>query len=287
MLSFKNKRNPKNQPIKMYGPTKKVMLFTNARNEKNMKEWASHHLLIGFDIIVIFDHKSEMPLKQVFSNFDKRVRVITCNLENPIKITLMKKANIIAKLFKVDWFIYLDADEFIILNKFMGVKKMLNYFPFAHSLSLNWLMFGTNNLTKDPSGLIIENFTKSDDQLDRHVKTFVRPSEILSAVNPHYYNMKHQECMFNIDRNRMNPELGLAFHHSSLSFNQVPAFIAHYIYQSEETYLRRKINIPQDDTGDMRSRNEKIHNLHNKVTNEIAKTKYTATIKKFLDQYSN
>lgn len=285
MLFFKNKRDPKKQPIKIYGPTNKVMLFTNARNEKNMKEWATHHLLIGFDIIVIFDHKSEIPLKQVFSNFDKRVKVIPCNLENPIKITLMKKANIIAKLFKVDWFIYLDADEFIILNKFMGIKKMLNYFPFAHSLSLNWLIFGTNNLTNDPSGLIIENFTKSDDQLDIHVKTFVRPTEILSVVNPHYYNMKHIECMFNIDKKRMYHELGLAYHKSSLSIYDVPAFIAHYIYQSEETYLRRKINLPKDDTGGMRLRDEKIHNLHNKVTNEIAKNKYTTIIKKFLDQY--
>jgi len=285
MLLLKNKSDPINQPIKIYGPTKKVMLFTNARNEKNMKEWATHHLLIGFDIIVIFDHKSEVPLKQVFSNFDKRVKVIPCNLENPVKITLMKKAISIAKLCKVDWFIYLDADEFIILNKFIGVKKMLNYFPFAHSLSLNWLMFGTNNLTSDPSGLIIENFTKSDDQLDIHVKTFVRPSEVLSVVNPHYYNMKHQECMFNIDKKRMDSNFGLAFHHSSLSFYQVPAFIAHYIFQSEETYLRRKISLPQDDTGHMRSREDKIHSLHNKVINEIAKIKYTSLIKKFLDQY--
>lgn len=285
MLFLKNKREPKNQPIKIYGPTKKVMLFTNARNEKNIKEWASHHLLIGFDAIVIFDHKSDVPLKQVFSNFDKRVKVIQCNLENPVKIQLMKKANIIAKIMKADWFIYLDADEFIILNKFIGVKKMLNFFPFAHSLSLNWLMFGTNHLTNDPSGLILENFTKSDDHLDIHVKTFVRPNEVLSVVNPHYYNMKHQECLFNIDKKRMDPTIGFAFHHSNLAYNQVPAFIAHYIYQSEETYIRRKINLPQDDTGHMRTREHKIHNLHNKVINEIPSIKYTTIVKKFLDQY--
>jgi len=286
MLFLKNKKDPKNQPIKMYGCTKKVMLFTNARNEKNIKEWASHHLLIGFDIIVIFDHKSDIPLKKVFFNFDKRVIVIPCNLESSVKIPLMKKACMMAKTLKMDWFIYLDADEFIILNKFIGIKKMLNYFPFAHSLSLNWLMFGTNHLIKDQPGLIIENFTKSEDHLDKHVKTFVRPNEVLSVVNPHYYNMKHQECMFNIDKKRMDPNIGFAFHHSRLSINEVPAFIAHYIYQSEETYLRRKIHLPQDDTGIMRSRDEKIHLLYNNVDNEIVKNKYTFLIKKLLDQYT-
>ena len=34
----------------------------------------------------------------------------------------MNEALKIAKMYKADWFIYLDADEFIILNDFKGVK---------------------------------------------------------------------------------------------------------------------------------------------------------------------
>ena len=64
-MNIKNTYKPQN-----YGPTKSVVLFTNARDEKNIKEWASHHLLIGFDKIIIFDHKSITPLKDVFLNFD-------------------------------------------------------------------------------------------------------------------------------------------------------------------------------------------------------------------------
>lgn len=36
---------------------KKIGIFCNARDEKNIKEWAANHLLIGFDSVVIFDHK--------------------------------------------------------------------------------------------------------------------------------------------------------------------------------------------------------------------------------------
>jgi len=65
-------------PEDFYGKVKKdpkiaknnsVVLFTNARNEKNIKEWAAHHLLLGFDLVYIFDHKSDVPLINVFKKF--------------------------------------------------------------------------------------------------------------------------------------------------------------------------------------------------------------------------
>ena len=164
-----------------------VFLFTNARDEKNMKEWAAHHLLLGFDMIYIFDHKSKFPLKQDFDQFDKRVIVERCELENPVKMRLMKRAARISHKYGADWMIYLDADEFLILPMFENVKRMLFYHRRADSLAINWLMFGTNGHKADPSGLIIENYTKSDLFLNNHVKTFVRPSQITDAINPHYY----------------------------------------------------------------------------------------------------
>ena len=91
----------KYKPPINYGPTKRVALFTNARDEKNIKEWASHHLLIGFDKIIIFDHKSILPLKDVFNNFDNRVTVIDAkHYETNVKLTLMNVAAKIAKKLK-------------------------------------------------------------------------------------------------------------------------------------------------------------------------------------------
>jgi hypothetical protein len=115
MFLMNNKNNKNN--IKINVLAKKVILFTNARNETHIKEWATHHLLIGFDKIIIFDHKSEVPLKNIFRGFDKRVNVINVSkMENPIKMNLMNIALRLAKQLDADWFIYLDADEFIVLN---------------------------------------------------------------------------------------------------------------------------------------------------------------------------
>ena len=54
-----------------------VILFTNARDEPNIAEWIAHHLLLGFDKIVVFDHLSKIPIQSVIkNNFKEKVQVI-------------------------------------------------------------------------------------------------------------------------------------------------------------------------------------------------------------------
>ena len=232
--SFKNFKPPIN-----YGPTKSVALFTNARDEKNIKEWAAHHLLIGFDKIIIFDHKSILPLKNVFINFDNRVTIIDAkHYEKNVKLTLMNIASNIAKNLKVDWFIYLDADEFLILsNQFIDVKHFLNHYSNAHSLG--------------------------------------------KAVNPHYYVIQNSNRMFGMNKRLNEP---FCFNNINVNYSISPAYIAHYVNQSEETYLRRKVNLPTDDTGNFRNNDIKnIHNYHNSNENLFPKNKYSEIVKKFLE----
>jgi len=270
-----------------YGLTKKVALFANARNEKHIKEWAAHHLLIGFDLIFIFDHKSNIPLVERFKNFDKRVKIINVSYLNlPIKLQLMMVASNIGKKYNVDWLLYLDCDEFLILNKkFIGVKHFLNHYNYADSLGVNWLMFGSNHLVNDPDDLILDNYTKSELLLNQHVKSFVRPNEILSATNPHFYNIKNNLKMYGIN-NKILSVGNPAFNPLPVPFYKSPAYIAHYVYQSEETYIKRKGMLPADDTGTMRSIDtsnvKHIHNSHNVGENLQPKIRYAESIKQFL-----
>ena len=48
--------------------TTSVILFTNARDEPNIAEWVAHHLLLGFDKVIIFDHLSKVPIKTTIPN---------------------------------------------------------------------------------------------------------------------------------------------------------------------------------------------------------------------------
>lgn len=270
--------------LKVNRYAKKVGLFCNARNEKNIREWAAHHLLIGFDSIIIFDHKSIEPLTNVFKKFDRRVQIIRTELpDGNIKIPLMNSAKNIAKQMDLDWFIYLDADEFLILNKFFkGVKHFLNSYSYADSLGVNWLMFGSNNLVEEPDGLILENYKKSCKILDHHVKSFVRPNAIIDSINPHYYNMKNPSKMLGINFKVMSTPY--CFNKNNIPYYQAPAYIAHYVYQSEESYKKRKIDLKADDGTIRTDIGNNIHKHYNDIYN-LQPQKYLQQIKQFLKFY--
>lgn len=265
---------------------KKVGLFCNARDEKNIKEWAAHHLLIGFDFIIIFDHKSKIPLTDIFSNFDKRVSVIKIDLEDGnIKQKLMNNAIIIANRINLDWFIYLDADEFLILNNlFKGIKHFLNTYSYADSIGINWVMFGSNNLVEEPTGLILENYTKSCLMIDRHVKSFVRTQEAKHSDNPHYYHIKNPLRSFGLLFNKL--QYPQCFSKIILPYYKAPAYIAHYVYQSEETYINRKIKLKGDDGRIRSDMGKEIHNHYNDIIN-LQPQKYIKQLKNFLNYYEN
>jgi hypothetical protein len=205
-------------------------------------------------------------------------------MPNPVKMHLMNVALKIAKIGKADWFIYLDADEFIVLNEFKGVKELLKKYHHAHSLSLNWLMFGTNHHIQEPKGSILENYTRSEKILNQHVKTFVRPNAVIQSINPHYYLMKNPNKLFNLDNKLMNVN-SLAFNPTNNEYSKVPAYIAHYIYQSQETYINRKINLPSDDRGIKRTFDSNVHKEYNDVENNDVKNKYSEKLSFILNRY--
>jgi hypothetical protein len=275
-----------------YGQTRKVILFTNARDEKNIVEWASHHLLIGFDNIIIFDHKSNTPLTTVFKNFDPRVKIVdVSNLTtSAVKLTLMNKAAAMAKLMGSDFMLYLDADEFLILNdKFIGIKHFLNSYPSSHSIGVNWLMFGSNNLIKEPAEGILKSYIKSCEVLNPHVKSFVRPKEIIDATNPHFYNIRNSSRMVGVGGRQIIGDKAFNDNYT-IPFANARAYIAHYVNQSEETFIRRKCLLPADDTGrfrnEMRNQNvTHIHSEYNNVINLYPKQKYSDNITLFMSQY--
>ena len=274
------KKTYKEVPVNRSGPIKTI-LFTNVRDEKNMKEWCAHHLLLGFDYICIFDHKSQIPLQKEFIHFDKRVSIVRCEWPNPVKNPLMKQSVNIAKQLNIDWLLYLDADEFLVLNAYQNVKHMLTIFKNADSLAINWLMFGSNNHKKEPSGTIIENYTKSDLLLNKHVKSFVRPSQVTNISNPHFFHIKNPDRRVSMQYNIMDrhyPE----FNELPIEYIKSNAYIAHYLYQSEETYINRKLKLPRDDANEFRNKEENIHNHHNAVDNMCLVNKYLDNINNFL-----
>lgn len=262
-----------------------VYLFTNARDEPKIAEWVAHHLLLGFDKIHIFDHKSVTPVSHTLAPMlgDKRINVMRIETAGSIKLNLMTRAVQMSQQNNVSWMLYLDADEFLLLNKFNNIKEFLNAFKFADAIGINWLMFGTSGHKSQPPGLLTENFIHSDKIINQHVKSFVRPEKvILPAVNPHFFNMINPNRYFAASGNRMAQG---PFNPVPKLFTKVMAYVAHYYTQSEEEHLRRKTRIMDDGTSGKVNMYPEIHNVYNEVVNNQLQYKYSGKTKAYLSSF--
>jgi len=261
-----------------------VILFTNARDEPNIAEWIAHHLLLGFDKVVVFDHLSIIPISSTIkTNFNGRLNIIRVDGIGAVKLEFMKKALNIATNGNFSWMLYLDADEFLNLNKFNNIKNFLDNFKQADSIGINWLMFGSSGYKSQPKGLITENFIRSELRLNKHVKSFVRPSTVARIDNPHYYIIIDSNRCYNGNgtRMRMGP-----FNNQPLPFINSCVYIAHYYIQSEEEHLRRKSRILDDGSVNKSADFPEVHKVYNNFVNNQLQNKYSQLTKQFLKEHN-
>jgi hypothetical protein len=151
-------------------------------------------------------------------------------------------------------------------------------------IGINWLMFGSNFLENEPPN-ILSHYTKSELLLNRHIKTFVRPNEALFAETPHSYVIRNPSKFFCYTK-RMNTIV--SYNEHPIPFYKSPIYIAHYSMQSKESFIKRKINLPSDDT--LRFRDKKLvdvlHLHYNDVENNQPHTLYSQKVQKFLQQHA-
>jgi hypothetical protein len=279
-----------NKRISSFLPNSKdVILFTNARDEYSIKEWCAHHLLLGFDCIYVFDHLSVNPLENVLYNFDFRVNTMRLNTDaskyttsNNFKSHCIKMAIDISRIVNAKWFLYLDCDEYLVLNSYSNVKDFLNSYPNADTISMNWLMFGSNyQISRQKS--IIETYTRSELIVDQHVKTFARPDKISTNLGPHTYDVLDKNRRYSVNKNIKNDDG--PFVHTNLEYYNVDAYIAHYVYQSEEDFMLRKAARARDDNSSNmfnKSFLNILHLHHNNHINTSIRDKYLFKINNFL-----
>jgi hypothetical protein len=256
----------------------KTIVFTNARDEQNLLEWVHHHLNLGFSHVHIFDHLSITPIDTFISH--PCVSVERCNdTSGGIKFHFINSALTIARQQNYDWLLYLDSDEFLVLNSADNVSSFLNNYQNFDQIGINWLLFGSNYLdTINPGKTLLESFTKSESSLDLHIKTFLnlkRNPQITAIPNPHVYILNDMTKSVGVNYQRLDPSQPWFFSNKE-SFTKVNAFIAHYINQSFDIYYQRKCSRPRDDVNIFHSilSKDDMHKLHNSTVNTFVFTKY-------------
>jgi hypothetical protein len=104
--------------------------------------------------------------------------------------------------------------------------------------------------------------------------------------NPHYYKIRNQNKMLGLTLHTMTSPQCFNKLLTNMPYYLSPAYIAHYMYQSEETYIKRKINLIADDGIQRTNLGKEIHKHHNDITN-LQPQKYIKQIKEFLLYYDS
>lgn len=268
----------------------KSILFTNARNEKNILEWVVHHLHLGFSHIFITDHHSTTFLSTLLRKLPPE-RLTVVRQEGEIrKGDLMKKAVLFAKRNKYDWMIYLDADEFLYLAHHDTISDFLEDYRSYDQVGINWLLFGSNEMDSFPSGTLLEHFTKSSMTLDQHIKSFLNVQRIsqthIHKVHPHVYFLKDMRRSVACDHMPLNKDTPY-WYPNDKSIDSVPAFLAHYYSQSYDRFLSRKIHLRRDDTNEYRTiiPRDEFHKMYNDMDCFLVVEKYNARNIKSIKKY--
>jgi hypothetical protein len=222
----------------------KILLASNMRDEKNILEWAAHHTNIGFNHIFIIDHCSVEPIE----NTTHSISNITVKRSNNLKekkISFMNDAIAFGKDNDFDWLLYLDADEYLYLTAHSVQSFISNINSEATSICVPWLCFGSNYLESCDNSFLIDKFIRSDLTLNCHVKTLTKLNTNPMVLNPHCF--KNEPNLPYTCTNIKTKSKSKCLNFLNENFNSTPAFIAHYIIQDYQTFVKRKVNRRRDD----------------------------------------
>lgn len=252
-----------------------ILLACNARNEHNIEEWIVYHKMKGFDKILIYDHLSTIPIQQQLSRPFEGVKIIRINAPAIQKIQLMTHTLGICRQLQIDYLFYIDADEFFYSSKYISIYQLLEDHLNHNNILMNWLIFGSNYLDDTPMDrFLLDTYTRSTLYLNRHIKSIVKVNQAVYAIDPHQYYMTSKEPK-NIRKHvlknvRISPiNSPFCEEAAQIPFPVAHTFLAHFMYQSYNRYIERKINLPRDDNGQYRELldKESFHTSANDVIN--------------------
>ena len=163
--------------IKITKKMSKSVLFTSAKNDRTILEWTIHHLTLGFDHIHIF----QPTLSTVLDSLVEADNRVTIQQETP-----HEQMRDIAQTLGADWMLYLDSDEFVVLNNSSDVSQFLRPYAAFEKVGLNSLMFRSG---EEGEETLIGSCMSCNSWLSDVVKTFVNLKCCTSAVSV-YANFK-------------------------------------------------------------------------------------------------
>lgn len=222
----------------------KCCICAIAKNENNyIKEWVDYHLNLKFDHIFLYDNNDINGEKISDKINNENVSIIDYRGRKYAQPDAYTNCfNVNKSLY--DWFLFIDIDEFLVLEKTNDIHDFLNDSIFENSniIRLYWKHFDDNDLIKveNDNYNVINRFTR--EIIHRHNcagKSFINKNFVFTVKNKvtahgvcdnsHAVNALGKECK--------NGEYLISYDNHPIYKN---AWINHYPTKTIEEYIKQK-----------------------------------------------
>lgn len=175
----------------------RVCICAIAKNENlYIREWIEHHKRLGFDKIFVYDNNDpgDEKIIDVTQDYvaDKYIEVVDVRGQKsyqPKAYTDCYKRN----RDKFDWFLFIDIDEFLVLEDKNNIKDILSDSRYDHCdiIRVNWKHFTDNDVldvVNNDYSVFTRFVTRVKYFKDTYGKSFIRSTvDIKDSINAHGY----------------------------------------------------------------------------------------------------
>lgn len=185
----------------------KIALVGIIKNEAHdILYWLAWHALLGVDSFILFDDDSQDGTRDLIKaaclHWDIRLFHIT---EHSLDLTEQGRTNRRRQVYldalaaigdHYDWVGFLDTDEYVRLRTHDTLGMLLDSMGTdVGAVAFSWQTYGHNGHITTPSLPPFHSFSRHspfDDDINRHVKSFIRPSCWQEGEwgNTHYFPLK-------------------------------------------------------------------------------------------------
>lgn len=258
----------------VFGFLHELAIVSIIKNEAPyLREWLDYHIAAGITHFYLYDNESIDHTQTLLRPYMEQ-GYVTYHFF-PGKCAQMPAYNdaIRRYRFSARYLALIDADEFIYpLNGKsipQAVQDILNRYPEAGGLTMNWRIFGSAGQKKaDLSRGVLERFCwRSKDEFgpNQHVKSIINPRCVRYVPNPHFALYMYGKCAVD-ERGKNVPD------YKNEDYPMQELCVNHYFTKSEQEWIaRRSIGTADGTTG---RRREEFFNHDQNVVHDTGILSY-------------
>lgn len=164
------------------------------RNEAPyLLEWVAHYRLLGFERIVIYDNDSNDATPHLLKRLAKAglVDVVYWHVRPGKHKQETAYDDAIEKMRgRVNWGLFVDIDEFLILDPGLTMDDVLPADETIGAVAFNWRLFGSGGAVHRETALTHERFLHAEEFNNDQIKCIVRPDAV-ARMHVHWPDLAH------------------------------------------------------------------------------------------------